>query len=83
MTWQVFRSKQEQSQVLRRGTGKCLHYYFYFLDSEFGWSHLRVQTWMPLSTAVENRRNLALFVTGDVNLVPCPAVQLVDLVLLL
>lgn len=48
-TWQVFRSKQEQTQVLRRRTGKCLHYYFYFLDPELGWSHLRVQTWMPFT----------------------------------
>jgi hypothetical protein len=47
MTWQMFRSKKEQTQELRRRTGKCLHHYFYFLDPDFGWWHLRVQTWMP------------------------------------
>ena len=47
MTWQVFRSKRDKTQELRRRTGKCLHYYLYFLDPDFGWSHLRVQTWMP------------------------------------
>ncbi|MCA8973378.1 MAG: hypothetical protein KDC98_01585 [Planctomycetes bacterium] len=47
MTWQVFRSKRDKTQELRRRTGKCLHYYLYFLDGDFGWSHLRVQTWMP------------------------------------
>lgn len=47
MTWQVFRSRRDKTQELRRRTGKCLHYYLYFLDPEFGWSHLRVQTWMP------------------------------------
>jgi len=47
MTWQVFRSKKDKTQEFRRRTGKCLHYYFYFLDPDFGWSHLRVQTWMP------------------------------------
>jgi hypothetical protein len=47
MTWQVFRSKQAKTQELRRRPGKCLHHYFYFLDPEFGWSHVRVQTWMP------------------------------------
>ena len=27
--------------------GKCLHYYFYFLDAELGLLHLRVPTWCP------------------------------------
>jgi hypothetical protein len=52
MTWQMFRSKAERTQELRRRTGKCLHYYFYFLDAEFGWSHVRVQTWMPYTVQV-------------------------------
>lgn len=27
--------------------GKCLHYYFYFIDQEFGLCYLRVPTWAP------------------------------------
>lgn len=27
--------------------GKCLHYYFYFIDSQFGLCYLRVPTWAP------------------------------------
>jgi hypothetical protein len=27
--------------------GKCLHYYFYFIDSDFGLCYLRVPTWAP------------------------------------
>lgn len=27
--------------------GKCLHYYFYFIDKEFGLCYLRVPTWAP------------------------------------
>ncbi len=27
--------------------GKCLHYYFYFIDREFGLCYLRVPTWAP------------------------------------
>jgi hypothetical protein len=27
--------------------GKCLHYYFYFIDAEFGLCYLRVPTWAP------------------------------------
>ena len=32
---------------LRGDTGKCLHYYFYFIDEEFGLCYLRVPTWAP------------------------------------
>ena len=32
---------------LRPDTGKCLHYYFYFIDDEFGLCYLRVPTWAP------------------------------------
>src|SRR3989442_891476 len=30
------------------GEGKCLHLYFYYVDREFGFMHVRVQTWLPL-----------------------------------
>ena len=28
-------------------SGKCLHYYFYFIDEELGLCYLRVPTWCP------------------------------------
>jgi hypothetical protein len=28
-------------------TSKCLHYYFYFIDAQFGLCYLRVPTWAP------------------------------------
>lgn len=28
-------------------TGKCLHYYFYFIDADLGLCYLRVPTWAP------------------------------------
>ena len=52
MTWQMFRSKEAKTQELRRRTGKCTHIYFYFLDPDFGWSHVRVQTWMPYTVQI-------------------------------
>lgn len=52
MTWQMFRSKEAKTQELRRRPGKCMHAYFYFVDPEFGWSHVRVQTWMPYTVQV-------------------------------
>jgi hypothetical protein len=32
---------------LRSKNAKCLHYYFYFIDDEFGLCYLRVPTWAP------------------------------------
>ena len=31
---------------------KCLHLYFYFVDREFGFMHLRLQTWLPFTIQV-------------------------------
>lgn len=31
---------------------KCLHYYFYFVDREFGVMHVRLQSWLPLTIQV-------------------------------
>jgi hypothetical protein len=39
--------KQTGKTYLRPDTGKCLHYYFYFMDAELGLVHLRVPTWAP------------------------------------
>lgn len=32
---------------LKPDSGKCLHYYFYFIDAELGLCYLRVPTWCP------------------------------------
>jgi hypothetical protein len=39
--------KRTGKNEVRPCSGKCLHYYFYFLDAEFGLIHLRVPTWAP------------------------------------
>jgi len=39
--------KQSGRTMLRTAKGKCLHYYFYFIDREFGLCYLRVPTWAP------------------------------------
>lgn len=51
-TWRMFRSKKEQTQQLQYRTGKCLHLYFYLVDPVLGWSHVRVQTWMPYTVQI-------------------------------
>ena len=41
------RCKQTHKTFIRPDSGKCLHYYFYFMDAEFGLVYLRVPTWAP------------------------------------
>src|SRR3954447_5793809 len=31
---------------------KCLHYYLYLINAEFGWMHVRLQTWAPYEIQV-------------------------------
>ena len=44
------RETQRLEVVPRRR--KCLHIYFYFIDPEFGWMHVRLQTWFPFQIQV-------------------------------
>ena len=40
--------KQENGLLqLRSVTRKCKYYYFYFLDKNFGFMHVKLQTWFP------------------------------------
>lgn len=38
-------------EVVRAGR-KCLHFYFYIMDREFGFMHVRLQSWFPFSIQV-------------------------------
>jgi hypothetical protein len=38
-------------EAVRRRT-KCLHHYFYFIDPELGFMHLRLQSWFPFQIQV-------------------------------
>ena len=31
---------------------KCLHFYFYWIDREFGWMHVRLQSWFPFDLQI-------------------------------
>jgi hypothetical protein len=46
-SFKPWHDKQTGKTFLRPDTGKCLHYYFYFLDEELGLCYLRVPTWAP------------------------------------
>src|SRR4029077_17980098 len=46
-TYKPWHDKQTHRTFLRPDSGKCLHYYFYFMDAELGRIYLRVPTWCP------------------------------------
>jgi hypothetical protein len=46
-TYQPWHNKETGKTYLRPDDGKCLHYYFYFIDEELGLSYVRVPTWLP------------------------------------
>lgn len=46
-SFKPWHDKPTGKTFLRPDTGKCLHYYFYFIDEELGLCYLRVPTWAP------------------------------------
>ncbi len=44
--------KQKKHALLKPTSGKCLHYYFYFIDESFGLCYVRVHTWAPFRLQV-------------------------------
>ena len=44
--------KPKQRALLKPTSGKCLHYYFYFIDDQFGLCYVRVPTWAPFRLQV-------------------------------
>ena len=46
-TYQPWHDKKTGKTYLRPHDGKCLHYYFYFIDEDLGLVFVRVPTWCP------------------------------------
>lgn len=46
-TYKPWHDKSTKKTFLRPDDGKCLHYYFYFIDEELGLCYVRVPTWLP------------------------------------
>jgi hypothetical protein len=46
-SYQPWHDKTTGKTYVKRDSGKCLHYYFYFIDEELGLCYLRVPTWCP------------------------------------
>jgi hypothetical protein len=47
MSFEVRGNRQAQKLEVVRVARKCLHYYFYLIDREFGFMHIRLQSWFP------------------------------------
>jgi hypothetical protein len=46
-SYQPWHDKASGKSFLKPDSGKCLHYYFYFIDTVLGLIYLRVPTWCP------------------------------------
>ena len=46
-SYKPWHDKTTGKTYVKRDGGKCLHYYFYFIDEELGLCYLRVPTWCP------------------------------------
>lgn len=46
-SYKPWHDKQTGKNFLKNDSGKCLHYYFYFIDPELGLCYIRVPTWSP------------------------------------
>ncbi len=46
-TYKPWHDKKSHKTFFKFDYGRCLHYYFYFIDPELGLCHLRVPTWAP------------------------------------
>lgn len=60
-SYEVRRDRDRRLLELRGRPQKCLHYYFYLQHPQFGFMHLRLQTWFPLNihVAINGREWLA------------------------
>jgi hypothetical protein len=60
-SYEVHRDAQQHRLELKGRNQKCLHYYFYLQHPQFGFMHLRLQTWFPMNIhiAINGREWLA------------------------
>jgi hypothetical protein len=46
------KNKRQKTVDLVYAERRCLHLYFYYRDREFGWMHVRLQSWFPFPIQV-------------------------------
>lgn len=48
-SFKIRRDAERRHLLLEPAKRRCLHLYFYFVDREFGFMHVRLQTWLPFT----------------------------------
>jgi hypothetical protein len=48
----IGKDPEAKKLFLKSAERKCLHLYFYFIDPQFGFMHVRLQTWLPFTIQV-------------------------------
>lgn len=51
-SYTIRRDRDSKKLQLIPAKRKCLHFYFYFIDREFGFMHVRLQSWFPFPIQV-------------------------------
>ena len=51
-TFSLRKDRKTKWLHLQPAKRKCLHFYYYFMDREFGLMHVRLQSWLPMSIQV-------------------------------
>lgn len=51
-SYDIHRNRETKHIDLVQSLRKCLHWYFYFLDSQLGLCHVRVQSWLPFTVHI-------------------------------
>jgi hypothetical protein len=51
-SFSIRRDAETKTLKLVPAKRKCLHYYFYYIDREFGLMHVRLESWLPFSIQV-------------------------------
>ena len=62
-TYKPWHDKVTHKTFLKASDGKCLHYYFYFIDEELGLTYVRVPTWCPFRLQIYFNGHSRLAVT--------------------
>ena len=51
-SYRPWHDKKTGKTFLKGNQGKCLHYYFYFIDPYLGYGYIRVPTWCPFKLQI-------------------------------
>ena len=51
-SFEIRKNQSTDKLELGNGNRKCIYLYFYYLDEEFGFMHVRLQTWFPFEIQV-------------------------------